>query len=84
MGFVWSPDNQRILVRFGASASSDFDAARMFCLKLGRGDSYKYLTTDALYPVRKMAWRDRRTALYWLVKMENGTVDKKPRVWRVP
>ncbi len=82
MGCVWSPDNRRLIVRLGASGASDFDAGRLFCLKLGRGNTYKYLHVAG--GVRKMSWRDSRTVLYWPLNYETGRIPKKPRVWRAP
>lgn len=82
MGFVWSPNKRRLLVRFGASASADVDAGTLFSLKLGRGESYKYSVIPASF-VRKMAWRNSRTVLYWLMD-EKGKTSNKPRAWRAP
>ena len=62
MGCLWSPDNKRLLVRFGLSGMSDVDAGRLFCLKLGRGKSYNYAHIAGT--VREMKWRDRETVSY--------------------
>ena len=62
MGCLWSPDNKRLLVRFGLSGMSDVDAGRLFCLKLGRGKTYKY--SHVAGAVRTMKWRDNLTVAY--------------------
>lgn len=83
MRCVWSPDNQRLLVRFGFSGSGDMDAGTLLCLKLGSRKFYKY--SVVAYSVRNMRWRDSQTVLYRVVNFaEDGheTVSKQLK-WHV-
>lgn len=82
MGCSWSPDNKRLLIRFGMSGMSDVDAGRLFCLTLGRGRTYKY--SHVAGSVREMKWRDNRTVLYRVFSFNNdgvGTVSRQYK-WR--
>lgn len=84
LGFAWSPDNRRLLVRFGASAMADADIGNLFCLKLGPGNYYRYTHVPSKDYVRKMAWRDSRTVLYWLPNPRDPATSKTIHYWRVP
>lgn len=91
MGYVWSPDNRWILIRFGASASTDMGpngAGPVYCLKLSgsKHPRYKWLSppTNAAGLVWKVGWRDSKTALYWPFDYERFALVRTPRVWRVP
>ena len=78
MGCLWSPDNQRLLIRFGLSGMSDVDAGRLFCLKLGRGKTYKY--SHIAGAVREMRWRDNKTVAYRVLD-ETLTLSPKWHRW---
>lgn len=86
MGCAWSPDNQRLLIRFGVSAMSDvgeFGVGRVFCLELGSGKFYKY--SHVAGHVSEMKWRDSKTVLYRVFdSYENGKNTVTPLLkWRV-
>lgn len=88
MGCVWSPDNQRLLVRAGGSGAAWLDQGELFCLRLGSWPRYKY---SRFGWARKMAWQNNKTVISWELEEEvdkegNPTYGdiKKPRLWRVP
>jgi hypothetical protein len=83
MGSVWSPDAKRLLVRFGLSGMSDFDAGRLFCLTF-RGKNSKYSFLPSGYYVKDMKWRSNRVASYRPFLDDIYQVIGKPRLWRVP
>ena len=87
MGCVWSPDNRRLLVRFGGSGNEDANLGALYCLKLGRWPRYQYKRAPSEHNVWKMAWRDSRTALF-LPSYDTGKdyygYSSTPRRWRVP
>ena len=83
MGAAWSPDNRRLLVRFGRSGNSTMGIGALYCLKLGLWPRYQYKKAPGSYYVWEMAWRDSRTALFWPVD-DKGGYPEKPRRWRVP
>lgn len=81
MGYRWSPDKRRLLVRFGASGSVDLNYGWLYCLKLGE-HHYNY-TQPPNSQVWKMAWRGNRTVLSWY--MDNtGDGAQTPRRWHAP
>lgn len=90
MGCVWSPDNERLLIRFGGSASTDIGpdgVGVLFCLKFKRGYVPRFFALPSKYDVWKTAWRDNRTALYWPYGDSVNALDNlisRPRSWRVP
>ena len=79
MGCLWSPDNKRLLIRFGLSGMSDVDAGRLFCLKLGHGKTYNY--SHVAGAVREIKWRDSKTVSYRVLD-ENLTLSPKWYQWR--
>lgn len=82
MGFAWSPDNRRLLIRSGGSGCSDMDLGGVYCLELRRWPRYKcVLISDVL--VRRFEWKNRKTAIYWTVDDNTGKL-KKPRLWHAP
>jgi len=83
MGYVWSPDKQRLLVRFGASGSSTVGAAPLYCLKFGERH-YKYLPAPTHNLVWNMTWQSNRTAVLWLYDENKHAPHQKPQQWRVP
>ena len=88
LGCIWSPDKERLLVRFSASGGGDEGVGTLYSLKLGRWPCYEYTqlpnrTADSS-GVREMAWKDSRHALYWLYVSSTRETAKQPRVWRVP
>lgn len=82
MGCVWSPDNQRLLIRVGGSAANYLNYGTLFCLQLRRWPGYKF---SELGGARKMAWKSRKTVVFWSLKneMEPGG-SLKARQWRAP
>jgi hypothetical protein len=87
MGGVWSPNKRRFLARYGISAMSDIGpngAGRLFCFRLGRGDSYRASVLPSPDFVDRMKWRDNRTVLYWTVDNIAMRPATKARIWRVP
>jgi hypothetical protein len=78
---LWSSDNRRLLVRYGASGNSFIDEGTIFCLKLEPWPNYTCSVIAS--GVRKMAWKSRKTIMYWEVDEETDKL-KKPRLWRAP
>lgn len=87
--FVWSNDRRRVLFRTTASGGFDLDEGTLWCadLKCRR----LYLVSDKA--VRRMAWADSSTVLYWTVsfpeEMESehdfeGVESPCPGVARIP
>ena len=79
MGCLWSPDNKRLLIRFGLSGMTDVDAGRLFCLKLGRAKSYNYSHVAGV--VRQMKWSGNKTVSYRVLD-EALTLSPKWHQWR--
>jgi len=87
MGFAWSPDHRRLLLRIGGSGSADVDVGRLHCLNVETG-KFSAVTSQG---VRKMAWGGRRKVLYWTVHdIGNPSVGyrtvvaRTPRTWNCP
>ena len=87
MGFAWSPDNRRLLVRSDGSGASDLDEGGLYCLELGAWPRYKYFRIDAAH---KFKWINNHTVSF--VQLDYNAMTKhnkwgyttKPIYWRVP
>ena len=77
----WSSDKRRILVRYGGSGNSFFDAGTLHCLKLGSGNFYRL--DEVASRVRDMKWKSPKVVSYRTYNPENNSISK-PRVWRAP
>ncbi|MBV9863978.1 MAG: hypothetical protein JO316_01360 [Abitibacteriaceae bacterium] len=78
---LWSPDKQRLLIRFGASGSVDMNYGWLYCLKLGRRH-YRYQAAPYNL-IWKMTWQGNRTVLCWHFDYNKGKYLPTPRQWLV-
>lgn len=80
MGCVWSPDNRRLLIRYGADGDKDLGVGVLYCLELRSWPRYHYFSIGA---ASKMRWRNARTVVFgdWDYGPPQGMTDQ---IWRVP
>ncbi len=71
--YIWSPDNRKIIVRWGISGMIDIGpegAGPIFCLQLTgtkRHPRYQWKRVPTSGRVWKMRWRDKNTVAYWII-----------------
>ncbi len=87
MGFAWSPDNRRLLVRSDGSGASDTDEGGLYCLELGAWPRYKYFHIDFAHTFK---WIDNNNVRFTQLdydainKHNQYGYTKPPFYWRVP
>lgn len=81
-GCVWSPDKKRFLVLGCGETLTDGD---LFSYNLEADKKARYVRAPSHNAfVRKMKWRDNRTAVYWVVTFPNHKEKLTSYLWRVP
>ena len=87
MGFAWSPDNRRLLVRSDGSGASDGDEGGLYCLELGTWPRYKYFHLGAAHEFKWIGSNKVRVTQldYDAINKHNKYgYTKPPFFWRVP